>query len=120
MSVRDKLYVYIVELFPAAEVVEYLVDVDLRLFLDIQASEQHFDALLAGAEGVEADLVSRRRAAASATADAHTVGADLLDVHGVEVSDDIGVVVGGGGDFVEDLGRDRADGNQAPRFPDAW
>ena len=95
------MYINVAELFLAAQVVKNLIDVNFGFFIDVEAGKQYLQALFVGTYRVDANLVSRRRAAAATTGNVNSIKAYLLNVHRIEVRDDIRVVIRRCFDFVE-------------------
>ena len=85
------------------------------LLLDVEAGEDELDAVAEPADGVEADLGSRRRSRPGDAGDRDPVGPFLRQGHCVEMSRHVGAEIGLAGDFINELGRDRVDGDRTAR-----
>ena len=93
MVTAYQLNVDVVELLAPADVVKNSVQIQLGLLFNIKASQQYFHRLLVRALRVETHLMRGWRAAASAAAHKDAVVANLLNLHGIEMRDDVWVVV---------------------------
>ena len=97
----------------AAQPVEQRGGQPRRLGLLVEPGEHERHPVAIPALVVDRHLGRGRRRLAACAADAHPVGADLLEVEGVEAGDDIRVGVRGRPDLVQQLRRHRVDRDRA-------
>ena len=82
------------------------------LLVDVQPGQHERHLVAIAAQVVQADFDRRRRRLAAHAGDAHAIGPLLLELDRVETGHHVGIDVGRLVDFVQQLGRDRADRDQ--------